>query len=123
MTPRELMWRVTRDVCALGAALALGAAWVGGATAALGVAAGICLALGNFRWLASRALSVAEEATEARSRPSLGGGLRLAALAAACAALLGTGQAHPVALVIGLSVLPCALIGHGLRTAREESRA
>lgn len=123
MTPTDLMWRVTRDVCALGAALALAAAWVGGAAAALGLGAGIVLALGNFRWLASRALSVTATGTDARPRWSLGGGLRLAALAAACAALLATGQAHPVALVIGLSVVPWALIGHGLRTAREESGA
>jgi ATP synthase I chain len=123
MTPSDLMWRVTRDVCALGATLALAAAWVGGAAAALGVGAGIVLALGNFRWLASRAVSATTAATSVRAGWSLGAGLRLAALAAACAALLATGRAHPVALVIGLSVLPCALIGHGLRTAREEPGA
>ena len=31
MTPSDLVWRVTRDVCALGAALALAGAWLGGA--------------------------------------------------------------------------------------------
>jgi ATP synthase I chain len=123
MTPSELMRRVTRDLCVLGAALALASAWVGGSAGALGAAAGVALTLGNFRWLASRAVRVTATGTAARPLWSLGAGLRFAAVAAACAVLLATGRAHPVALVIGLSVLPCALIGHGLRTAREEPPA
>lgn len=123
MTPSDLMWRVTRDVCALGAALALAGAWLGGAAGAVGVGAGIVLALGNFRCLASRAVSATAAGTAARPLWSLGAGLRFAALAAASAALLATGRAHPVALVTGLSVLPWVLIGHGLCAAREESGA
>jgi hypothetical protein len=48
-------------------------------------------------------------------------GLRFLAFGAACAVLLATGWAHPVALVAGLTALPCALVGHGLRAARQES--
>lgn len=123
MTPTDLMWRVTRDVCALGVALTLAGAWTGGTTGAVGIGAGIVLALGNFRFLVSRAVGVTATGTTARPLWSLGAGLRLAAFAAACAALLATGRAHPVALVIGLSVLPCVLVAHGVRSAREETGA
>jgi fatty acid desaturase len=50
----------------------------------------------------------------------MGAGLRFAALGALAAVLLANGWAHPVALVAGLTALPCALVGHGLRAAREE---
>ena len=115
MTPSELMWRVTRDVCALGAALAVAAAWLGGPAGALGAAGGVVLALGNFRWLVSRAT-----AADGRALWSITAGLRFLAFGALCAALLASGWAHPVALVIGLTALPCALVGHGLRAARQE---
>lgn len=121
MTPSDLMWRVTRDVCALGAALALAAAWLGGSTGAVGAAAGVALALGNFRWLVSRACTSAGTPDAARALWSIAAGLRFIAFGALCAALLATGWAHPVALVVGLTALPCALVGHGLRAARQES--
>lgn len=120
MTPRELMWRVTRDVCALGAALVLTAAWLGGTAGALGAAAGVCLAVGNFRWLVSR-VPTPSGAAEASALWSMTAGLRFIAFGAVCAALLASGWAHPVALVAGLTTLPCALVGHGLRAARQES--
>jgi hypothetical protein len=120
MTPSELTWRVTRDVCALGAALALAAAWLGGAAGAVGAAAGVALALGNFRWLASRASTSGGTPDAARALWSMTAGLRFIALGGLCAALLATGWAHPVALVAGLTALPCALVGHGLRAARQE---
>jgi hypothetical protein len=115
------MWRVTRDVCALGAALALLGGWLGGAPGAVGVAAGAALAVGNFRVLVSRACASAAPAGTARALWSVGAGLRFAVLAGLSAALLTTGWAHPVALVAGLTTLPCALIGHGLGAARQES--
>jgi hypothetical protein len=34
--------------------------------------------------------------------------------------LLATGSAHPVALLVGLTVLPCAVVALGLHAAREE---
>jgi hypothetical protein len=120
MTPSELMRRVTRDVCALGVALMVAAAWLGGVAGALGVAAGIALALGNFRWLVARACATTSTAGATRALWSIGAGLRFVAFAAACAALLAAGWAHPVALVAGLTALPCAVVGHGLRAARQE---
>jgi hypothetical protein len=50
----------------------------------------------------------------------VGAALRLGALVAACGALLATGAAHPVALLAGLSVLPCAVIGRAFSAARQE---
>jgi len=51
----------------------------------------------------------------------MGAGLRLVVFGALCATLLASGWAHPLALVAGLTALPCALINHGLRAARQES--
>ena len=50
----------------------------------------------------------------------VGAGLRFAACTAACALLLTTGWAHPVALVAGFTVLPCDLIARGLAASRAE---
>ena len=121
MTPSELRRLVTRDVCALGAALALLGGWLGGVPGALGVTAGVLLALGNFRVLVARACASAETPGTARALWSMGAGLRFVALAVLSASLLTSGWAHPVALVAGLTVLPCALVGQGLRAARQES--
>jgi len=110
---------VTTDTCALVVALAAPAAWLGGAAAVLGVLAGGALALVNFRWLAARAVAATSHAAVGGAW-SIGAGLRLAAFAVACAALLGLDWAHPVALLAGLGVLPCALIVEGLRAARQE---
>jgi ATP synthase I chain len=120
MTPSELMWRVTRDVCALGAVLALAAAWLGGMAGAVGAAAGVALALGNFRWLAARVHASSSAPSSARVLWSMAAWLRFMAFGILCAALLASGWAHPVALVAGLTALPCALVGHGLRAARQE---
>lgn len=120
MTPSELMWRVTRDVCALGAGLVLAAAGLGGTAGALGAAAGVVLALGNFGWLVARVRASAGDSSAARSLWSIAAGLRFLAFGGLCAALLATGWAHPVALVAGLTVLPCALVAHGLRAAGQE---
>jgi hypothetical protein len=112
------MWRVTRDVCALGAALAGTAGWIAGTEGALGAGAGAVLALGNFRWLVTRACAASEAG---RALWSMAAGLRLVAVGVPCAAVLAAGWAHPVALVAGLTTLPCALVAHGLRAARQES--
>lgn len=121
MTPTDLMWRVTRDVCALGAALALAAGWLGGSAGAVGAASGAALALGNFRWLVARACTSAGTPDAAPVLWSMAAGLRFIAFGGVCAALLASGWAHPVALVVGLTALPGALVGHGLRAARAES--
>ena len=120
MTPSNMTARVTAATCALVALLAAPAGWLGGSTAALGVLAGGALAVVNFRWLAARAVVVASSAGVAGGAWLVGAGLRLAAFAAACAVLLALEWAHPVALLAGLSVLPCAVIVEGLRAASRE---
>jgi hypothetical protein len=119
MTPTDLTSRVSRDACVLGVALAGPAAYLAGTSAAVGALAGAGLALGNFRWLAASAAR-ALDAGPARPLWTVGAALRFGALVAACGALLATGAAHPVALLAGLSVLPCAVIGRALSAARQE---
>ena len=120
MTPGELTTRVTLDTCAAVAALAAVAAWLGGASAGLGVLAGGVLAVVNFRWLVARASAATAAGNAAASAWLVGAGLRFAACTVACALLLTTGWAHPVALVAGFTVLPCDLIARGLAGARTE---
>jgi hypothetical protein len=120
MTPSRLTSRVTADACALAVALAAAALWLGGTPAALGVAAGGGLALLNFRWLAARAASAATAGGIPGAGWYVRAGLRFAVVTAAVAALFLTGAAHPVALVVGLTALPCALIARGLAAARRE---
>ncbi len=118
MTPGELTARVTLDTSAAVSALAAFGAILGGAPVAVGTLAGGALAVVNFRWLAARAAA----ATAARSTGSLawliGAGLRFTACMAACAWLLSTGWAHPIALMAGFSVLPCDVIARGLALGR-----
>jgi len=120
MTPNELTTRVTLDTCAAVAALAALVAWLGGASAGVGVLAGGALAVGNFRWLTARASAATAAGGEQASAWLVGAGLRFAACTAACALLLTTGWAHPVALVAGFTVLPCDLIARGLAASRAE---
>jgi len=130
MTPSELTTRVMVEGGVLLAVLAGGAAILGGAPAACGLLAGGGLALANLQWLTSTALT-------ACSTPALSSGdsdrrsgvrwlpraaLRLGALTAGAGAVLASGWAHPVAVVAGLTVVPCALIAAGLRGARREAR-
>jgi ATP synthase I chain len=126
MTPSELTKRVTLDTCAVAAALAGPAAWVGGAPVGLGVLAGGALAIVNFRWLAARAAAATAAASattgnDAASAWLVGSGLRFGASLAACTLLLATGWAHPIALLVGFTLLPCDLIVRGLAAARAES--
>jgi hypothetical protein len=122
MSPAELTSRVTADTGYLVAALALLAAWVGGAAAAVGVLAGGGLALANFRWLAGRVLALGEVGGAAPAGGWIPGfALRLAAMGVATAVLVATGWAHPVALVAGLTTLPCAVVARGLAQAGARS--
>ena len=120
MTPSELTARVTRDTCALGAALTAPAAWLGGIDGAIGALAGAALGIGNFRWLAARVQATAGHADAAPALWSIGAGLRLAAFAAATGLVLTSGHVHPVGLVAGFTALPFALVVNGLRDARGE---
>ena len=116
----DLRTRVTIDAALIVAVTACAAAWVAGRPALLGVLAGGVLALGDFWWLSAR-IDAASAAAEAPRVSAWGAaaGLRLAAVAVAVALLFMTGLFHPVALVIGLSALPCALLARGLRMAGE----
>jgi len=120
MTPSDVTTRVTAAACVLGVVLAVPAGWLGGPTGALGVLAGGALAMANFRWLATRAIAVVSGAGVAGTAWLVGTALRLSAFAAACATLLALESAHPLALLAGLSVLPCAVIVEGLRAASRE---
>jgi ATP synthase I chain len=126
MTPGELRGRVTLDTCAAVAALVAPGAWVGGIPGGLGVLAGGLLAIVNFRWLVARASAAtalgigAGTGNAVASVWLLGSGLRFGACLGACTLLLATGWAHPIALLVGLTVLPCDLIARGLVAARAE---
>ena len=117
MIRNSVSLRVAVETCALGGAVAIPAAWLGGAGAALGVLAGSGLAVLNFIWLA-RGVTRASADTS-RVVWVLASSLRMMAVAGVFAGLLATGAIHPLALVIGLTALPCALVARGLSTARE----
>jgi len=116
----DMRTRVTIDAALIAVVAALAAAWFAGWPALLGVLAGGVLALGDFWWLSARI----DAAGAARTAPKVAlwgatAGLRLGVVAVAVAALFVTGWFHPIALVVGLSALPCALLARGLRLARE----
>ena len=116
----ELKTRITITSAALAGALALAAAYLGGVSAALGIAAGAVLALGDFWWLAARVGALlSPEAVWGGSGWLLATTLRFIALTAGAAVVLVTGVVHPVALVVGFTVLPVVLVAQGLRAARE----
>jgi hypothetical protein len=109
--------RVTVDAGLLAIGLALSAGWIEGRTALLGVGAGTLLSLVDFWWLSAGVDGAGS--TAPRTMVWMGSAaLRLGAVALAVAVLFLTGQFHPVGLVIGLAVLPCALVARGLRVAR-----
>ena len=117
----ELRLRVTMATAIAVLALALPAAWLAGPSGAFGLLAAGALTVGNFWWLARAAAGAGDPTAPRRDVASwvLGAGARFAVLFAAFAALCAGGYAHPVTVVIGLSVLPCALIAQGLRSARQ----
>src|SRR5262245_14242356 len=119
MSPIELTSRVTWESGGAVATLALASGLVGGVSLAAGVGAGGALAIANFRWLAGRVAKALD------GMPAVGGwafgfGLRLVVLGGATAALMGSGWAHPIGVVVGLTVLPVALVLRGLRQAQVE---
>jgi hypothetical protein len=101
----------------IGAAVALGAGWLGGTGAAFGVILGSGLAVLNFMWLVRGVMR--PQVDTRRGYWMLASSLRMLALTGAFAAVLALRLVHPVALVIGLTALPCALVVRGLRAARE----
>jgi hypothetical protein len=115
----EFRARVTLGTAIALAALAVPAAWLAGPSGAIGVLAAGALAVGNFWWL-SRSAAAAGGPSAAPPQVSgwvFAAGIRFTLLFVAFAALCAGGYAHPVAVVLGLGVLPCALIVQGLRDA------
>jgi ATP synthase I chain len=119
MNPMELTSRVTWESAAAVVFLAFGAGLIGEASAAAGIGVGGALAITNFRWLAGRVVAVLQGAP-APGRWSLGLGFRLIALTSVTAGLVMSGWAHPVGIVVGLTVLPCDLVVRGLAQAAAE---
>ena len=107
------------EICAVALALALPAAWLGGATGCAGVLAGGALAVLSFRWLVARAL--AASAAGPSGSWLVGAGVRFLAVVAVSAVLLAGGWVHPVAFLAGFSALPWAVIVRGLRAGHRET--
>lgn len=113
----EFRARVTLETVIALAALAVPAALLAGPSAVVGVLAAGGLTVGNFWWLSRAATAGPDAAPPQVSGWVFAAGFRFTLLFAAFAALCAGGYAHPVAVVVGLTVLPCALIAGGLRDA------
>lgn len=102
------------------AALGVGAAVLAGAAAGLGVAAGGAVGVAAF-WRLARDAERAAAALVGGGRVRLGwlagAAARLLGVGAALGALLASGWTHPVGLVVGLAVVPAAVVVQGLRLA------
>jgi hypothetical protein len=115
---RELRARVTLVSTATAAVLAGLAYGLAGPAAGLGVAAAGALTLANFWWLVHNAGAVADVVPASRRLVwVVASGVRLLALVAVLALLLASGLVHPVAFVVGLVIVPGAVIVLGLRAA------
>ena len=110
----ELVSRVTLLTLLAILTVTAAAGLVAGITGATGAAAGGAIALLNFRWLARGAASVVQEG-RGRRLGLAAVSLRYLATFCALALVLSTGWAHPLAVVVGLSVLPPVLIAHGFK--------
>ncbi|MGH7388378.1 MAG: ATP synthase subunit I [Candidatus Rokuibacteriota bacterium] len=121
MTTSELSTRVTIESAAACAALALLALAGWGSAAGAGVAAAGALTIVNFRWLARGAALASAGGRERRLAAwGLSAAGRFTGVLAALALLFASGWVHPVAVVVGLAVLPCAVVARGLAAARGE---
>jgi hypothetical protein len=116
MSARTFVKRATIETAALVGVAALAAAGLGGPSFGVGVLAGGALAVANLWWLTRRVDAMTAGSSAAWP---LGAVVRLAAAAGAIAVVLGTGLAHPVGVVAGLTVLPCVLVIRGLAAAKE----
>ena len=119
--PSDLSARVTMSGLSAVLALSATAGWIAGAEGAAGVAGGGAIALVNFRWLARSVANVVALAREERTTV-MGWHrrwFRHLLTVGALGLLLGSGWAHPLAVIVGLSVLPAVLVAQGLRAARE----
>lgn len=115
---RELRARVTLASAAMTALLAGLAYGLVGFSAGLGVAAAGGVTVANFWWLVHNAGVVAGTAPASRRLLwTVAAGARFLALMAVLILLLASGIVHPVAFVVGLAIVPVAVIVLGLRTA------
>jgi hypothetical protein len=117
---RDLTTGVTRQTALAVLLAAAAGAWLVGGPGGLGVLTGGAVGLVSFRVLAGRVRAVAA-ASAPRAPWALLAGLRFAAVAGVAALLFVSGWVHPVAWLVGYSVLPVALVLQGLRVAREET--
>ena len=115
--------RVTLASSVTAAVGAVAGAVLGGASALVGVGVGAAVAILNFAWLAH----VTAHAAATRRLPLRSRGVALLLIATryllifmALGGPLAAGLAHPLALAVGLTVLPLTLTIQGLRVAREE---
>lgn len=116
MTTSDLCARVTVESAVATAGLAGLALALFGLEAAGGIAAAGALALGNFWWLTRSVASVTGRGRRgAMALWGLSAGARFLALLVALGALLASDRVHPVGVVAGLAVLPCALVVRGLK--------
>ena len=119
MTASELVQRVTVAIGLAALTLVVPAAWLGGMPGALGVLTGAALAALNFRWLARRTTAALVPGGSAAGAWAASM-IRLLVALAAPALAIATGVVHPVGLVVGLTLLPCAVVVLALRASREE---
>jgi hypothetical protein len=120
MTGRDLATSVTLPTAIAAVVVSLAGGWAGGAPGALGVLTGGALGLAGFRLLARRVRAAAAGPAPAAPWVALAA-LRFAAVAGVAALLFVHGWAHPVAWLVGYSLLPVVLVVQGLRGAREET--
>lgn len=119
---RDLARRVTGGGALALVPIAAGAFYLADLPGFLGVLSGGGLALGNFGWLSVGGRGALRLLRGRRVHPLwlLGLGLRHLSCFAALAGLLWSGYVHPLAVVVGLSVLPPVLIIQGLRVVARE---
>ena len=123
MIASDLTTGVTQRTALAVLVAAVAGGWLAGASGAFGVLAGGALGLVSFRLLAARLRTVVAVEPAPRAPWPVLAGLRLAVVIGVAAMLFITGWAHPVAWLVGYTVLPLAVVLQGLRLAREESRA
>ncbi|MGH7314295.1 MAG: ATP synthase subunit I [Candidatus Rokuibacteriota bacterium] len=115
---RELRARVMLASAATTVVLAGLAYALVGVSAGLGVAAAGGLTVANFWWLVHNAAVVAGIGPASRRLVwAVTAGARLLALVAVLVLLLASGTVHPIAFVVGLAIVPGAVIVLGLRAA------
>jgi hypothetical protein len=121
MTGRELTTGVTYLTAVTVLLTSIAGGGLAGVPGAIGVLSGGALGLVGFRVLAARVRAVGGPA------PALPWivltVLRFTAVGGVAALLFVGGWAHPVAWLVGYSVLPVVLVVQGLRSAREESNS